>query len=330
MKDSALRDLVAALAGKRILIAGDVMLDEYIWGDVRRISPEAPVPIVEYRRRTYRPGGAANTAVNITALRGQALLAGVVGDDPLAERLAETLRQEGVTQQALLTDPERPTTTKTRIIAHNQQVVRLDCEQRASLPAALEDALLHWAEQHVSQVDACILCDYAKGVVSARFAQHFIGLARQQGKPVVVDPKGADFARYRGATVLKPNAHEAGLCLRRDITGEAALQEVGRELTRLLPGSALLITRGAEGMALFQDGSPPVHIPTVARAVFDVTGAGDTVVGTLTLALAAGAPLVEAARLANQAAGIVVGKVGTTTVTPDELLGSLGGESCRS
>ncbi len=321
MREKALRDIVTAFPGKRVLIVGDVMLDEYIWGEVRRISPEAPVPVVEIRRRVYLPGGAANTAANVVGLGGRAMLGGVVGRDHQAEELRNALTQIGVEFDGLVVDDQRSTTTKTRIVAHNQHVVRVDSEQRVPLRADLEDMLLQWAERRIAEADACVLSDYAKGVISSRLAERFIQLAKDAGKPMIVDPKGTDYAKYRGATVVTPNVHEAEQALNREIHSEADLLEVGRRLCVILEGSALLITRGAQGMSLFLDGGrTTIDIPAVARNVFDVTGAGDTVVSTLAMALASGATLEQAARLANQAAGIVVGKVGTATVTGEELM----------
>jgi D-beta-D-heptose 7-phosphate kinase/D-beta-D-heptose 1-phosphate adenosyltransferase len=314
-----LRDLLARLPGKRILIVGDVMLDEYLWGEVRRISPEAPVPVVDMQRRTYVVGGAANSAANVVSLGGIAWLGGVVGADHPGERLRAVLTQGGVQTDGLIAVGGRQTTMKTRIIAHNQQVVRVDCEQRTPLTPSDEDCLLEWVEGRLPHTDACILSDYAKGVVSQRLADRFVHLARQAGKPVVVDPKGTDYSKYRGATVVKPNLHEAERVILQEITDEASLLVVGRKLSALLAGSSVLLTRGAHGMSLFQNESPPVHIPTVARNVYDVTGAGDTVLSTLALALAAGATLELASHLASRAASIVVGKVGTATVSLDEL-----------
>lgn len=318
--------LVERFVGQTVLILGDVMLDEYIWGEVRRISPEAPVPVVELRRRTYVPGGAANTAANVVSLGGRARLGGVVGQDHQAKALDEALRQHGVDAEGLLVDDERPTTTKTRIVAHSQQVVRVDSEQSVPLRIELEDTLLRWAEKRLADADACVLSDYAKGVVSARLAERFIHMTRQAAKPVIVDPKGTNYTKYRGATVIAPNIHEAGQAVNREINSDADLLEAGRQLSDPLEGTALLITRGSQGMSLFLNGAQMAHIPATARHVFDVTGAGDTVVSTLALALAAGAGLEQAARLANRAAGVVVGKVGTATVTLDELLGGSGND----
>jgi rfaE bifunctional protein kinase chain/domain len=317
--DQIPKDLLTAFAGKRVLVAGDVMLDEYVWGEVHRISPEAPVPVVEIRRRTHLPGGAANTAVNVAGLGGQPILAGLIGDDAQGRILREILHQRSVVTPGLLVDPERVTTTKTRIMAQGKHVVRLDEEQPISLSPEQEDRLLAWAAQQMPMAHACILSDYAKGVVSARFARSFLDLARQAGKPTVVDPKDAEVSKFRGATIVKPNVSEARQGCR-PAGAALALAEVGRQLVETLQGSALLITCGAEGMSLFRAGLPPLSIPSVARAVFDVTGAGDTVAGALALALAAGATIEQAAYVANRAAGIVVGKVGTASVTLEELM----------
>jgi D-glycero-beta-D-manno-heptose-7-phosphate kinase len=319
MSDADLHRTLASLPGKRVLVVGDVILDEYVWGEVKRISPEAPVPVVDIRSQSHVPGGAGNAAANVVSLGGTALLGGVVGEDAAADSLAEALRRGGVDAGGLVREPGRRTTTKTRVIAHSQHVVRFDREHKAALSAAAEEALLRWADRHLREADACVLSDYAKGVVTERVAAHVLAGARRAGKPVVVDPKAADYARYRGATVLKPNLAEAERFLGREVAGADGLDEAGRRLAGLLDGTAVLITRGAEGMSLFRRGAGPLHVPAVARHVFDVTGAGDTVVSTLALVLAAGAPLEQAVCLANLAAGVAVGKVGTATVTPAEL-----------
>ena len=323
MTRSSLPDLLSRFAGRRVLVLGDVMLDEHIWGEVRRISPEAPVPVVEVRRRSFVPGGAANTAANVAALGGRPVLVSVVGQDHAAARLRKVLAQNGTDAHGLCADAARATTTKSRVIAHSQQVARLDVEERAPLSPALEDALLTAIGRHLPQAEACIISDYAKGVVTPRVSLELIRLARQAGRPVVVDPKGADYSKYRGATVVKPNLHEAERSAKVEITGEAALQEAAGRLIELLGGSALLITRGPDGMSLFRPGAEPLHVPAVVRNVFDVTGAGDTVAGTLAMGLAARGPLELAVQLANRAASIVVGKVGTATVTCDELRSEL-------
>jgi D-beta-D-heptose 7-phosphate kinase/D-beta-D-heptose 1-phosphate adenosyltransferase len=324
MTAPSLAELLDRFPGRGVLVVGDVMLDEYVWGEVRRISPEAPVPVVEVRRRSFVPGGAANTAANVAALGGRPVLVSVVGQDLSASMLREVLAQNGTDADGLCADPGRATTTKSRVVAHGQQVARLDVEERAPLTPALEDALLDALREHLPRAEACILSDYAKGAVTPRVAQELIRLARRAGRPVVVDPKGADYSRYRGATVVKPNLHEAERSARVEIGGEAALGEAAARLLALLEGSAVLITRGPDGMSLFRRGAAPRHVPAVVRPVFDVTGAGDTVAGTLAMSLAAGASLESAVELANRAASIVVGKVGTATVTCDELRAELG------
>ena len=311
--------LLDSFARKQVLVVGDCMLDEYVWGQVRRISPEAPVPVVAAERRSYAPGGAANVAMGVAGLGGRAALGGVVGADHSAMQLHSLLQQRGIRAEGLVVDGERPTTTKTRIVAHSQQVVRVDSERRTPLSAALEDELVEWAANELPAVDACVLSDYDKGVVTGRFAERLMSLARQYSKPVVVDPKGVDYRKYHGATIITPNLQEAERATNGEIKDEADLLKVGKQLSSMLGGSAVLITRGAQGMSLFGGDGEVVHVPTVARNVYDVTGAGDTVVSTLAMTLAAGATLEQAVRLANLAAGIVVGKLGTALVTVEEL-----------
>jgi D-beta-D-heptose 7-phosphate kinase/D-beta-D-heptose 1-phosphate adenosyltransferase len=325
MRVTELKKIVDRFKGKRLLVVGDIMLDEYIWGEVNRISPEAPVPVVQFQRRNYIPGGAANTSANVTSLGGEVFLNGVVGKDREGEHLLTALQAAGVNIDGLVTDDSRPTTTKTRIIAQSQQVARLDRETRAPLPEALEDNLLARCQQRMRAVDVCILSDYAKGVLSPRLTQALIKWARGAGKPTVVDPKGSDYSKYRGATVIKPNLHEVQQVLGQDMTDECEWQRAGERLTRMLDGTTVLMSCGAKGMVLFRPGQLALHIPSTAKSVFDVTGAGDTVVGTVALALAAGASLEQAAHLANRAAGIVVGKVGTAFVSNEELRARLRG-----
>jgi D-beta-D-heptose 7-phosphate kinase/D-beta-D-heptose 1-phosphate adenosyltransferase len=305
-----------------VLVVGDVMLDEYIWGEVRRISPEAPVPVVEVRNRTCTPGGAANPAANIASLGGVAYLGGVTGCDAAGEELRRCIAAMRLPVDGLIEDAQRPTTKKSRIVAHNQQVVRLDVEVRRPIPAEAEERLLAWVRTQLPKADACLISDYAKGVVTNRVAESVIAIARSQGRPVVVDPKQRSLTRFRGATVITPNVHEAEHALHREIRSEEDVHEAGRLLMAAVEGS-VLITRGAEGMTLFRPDAAPLHVPAEARRVYDVTGAGDTVAAVLALALGAGVPLEWATRLANSAAGIVVGKLGTATVTVEEILRTL-------
>lgn len=317
---NTLVSLAAAINGQRVLIVGDVMLDEYIWGEVSRISPEAPVPVVETQRRSYRAGGAGNVASNVVTLGGAAQLCAVVGNDLFADLLVDTLEAGGVAcREGCVRVVDRQTTVKSRVIAHSQQMLRLDTETRMPITVATEAALLRYCAITLPDVDVCVLSDYAKGVLTPRICHAVIALARKSGVPLVVDPKGQGYARYAGATVITPNMHElhvaAGRLPGEQVDFEAAVAVVIAQVG----AAALLITRGSEGMSLMRHDLPPIHIPTRARLVYDVTGAGDTVVAALALALAIGAPLDHAAALANEAAGIAVGKVGTATVTGDEL-----------
>lgn len=312
-------EVLERFRGTSVLVVGDVMLDEYIWGEVRRVSPEAPVPVVQVRTRTYVPGGAANVASSVAGLGGTARLAGVVGDDTSARLLRATLAEAGV-EAGLALDRSRPTTTKTRIVAQSQQVVRADSEDSSPVSPEVADEVVAWIEGRIAETDALVLSDYAKGVVTADLAGRVIALAGELGKPLVADPKGSDYAKYRGATVVTPNVHEAKRAAGLDGDAHHELSEVGLRLAETLGESALLITRGSQGMSLFPDGTgPAVDIPSRARNVFDVTGAGDAVVSTLALALGCGASLEDAARLANAAGGVAVGKVGTETLELDEL-----------
>lgn len=313
-------DLLTRFRGCPVLVVGDLMLDEFVWGHVSRISPEAPVPVVEVHRRTSVPGGAANTAANVGGLGGKPFLAGVVGDDSDGTRVCDLLKEQGVETMPVVRDPSRPTTTKTRVIAHSQQVVRIDHETPGPVPNAVEAALLARIGEVLPSVRGCVVSDYGKGVITASFVRKLLDLTRPAGVPVVVDPKGLDYLKYRGATVVKPNQLEAGQVLNRPLKSDADVDRAGVDLLELLaPDTSILITRGAQGMSLFERSRDAVHIPTQAREVYDVTGAGDTVAGTMALALAVGSDLAWACRLASLAAAVVVGKVGTAICTSDEL-----------
>ena len=309
--------------GKRLLVVGDIMVDEYIWGSVSRISPEAPVPVVEVRTEELRLGGAANVAANVRSLGGEAILLGVVGADALAERLADDLARAGIDGTGILVDTGRPTTIKTRIVAGTQQIVRFDKESLEEVSGENLTKLFSKVEGRLAEVDGLIISDYGKGVVSRAFLQWLIPRALQWKKIIAIDPKENHFALYRGATVITPNHREAGNAQGKSIRTEEDLDAVGSGLLSETGVEAVLITRGAQGMRLFERGRSPVQIDTVAREVYDVVGAGDTVIGALTLSLAAGANLEEAARISNYAASVVVGKKGTATVTVKELQGSL-------
>jgi D-beta-D-heptose 7-phosphate kinase/D-beta-D-heptose 1-phosphate adenosyltransferase len=295
------------------------MLDEYIWGIVSRNSPEAPIPVVEVEQVSYAPGGVANVAVNITSLKGEVYLAGVIGTDEAAEKLKTLLSDNNVNFDGLKVDFERPTTLKTRIMAYNQQVVRVDREIRKHINEFIKQELLTYILNKIADVDVLLISDYAKGVIVEPLLKRVISAAKLYEKPVVVDPKGRDFLKYEGATIITPNLIEAAITANRDITDEASLIRVGQKLLHKTKCEAILISLGEKGMSLFESNGVMTHLPAVARQAYDVTGAGDTVVAIMALALATGAGLVDCIRIANCAAGIVVDKLGTNVVTIEEL-----------
>lgn len=321
------RTLTSGFAGKRIVVLGDLMLDEFIWGRVRRISPEAPVPVVEVDRQTLALGGAGNVVSNLVSLGADPAPVGVLGDDNDAVRLRGAFESLGVRTTGLVADPARPTTVKTRIIAHNQQVVRADRESRSRIATAIEERVSESFRDQLETADAVVISDYGKGLLTPGLLAHVLRAANERGLIVCLDPKMRSFVHYQPVTVITPNNQEASDASGIAIEDEQSLIDAGRKLLQSIDASAVLITRGEEGMALFtgndsEDGEV-IHIPTVAREVYDVTGAGDTVIATLALALAVGASLEEAAVLANHAAGVVVGKVGTASLTRDELLAAI-------
>lgn len=317
------RALLQAMAGKRVVVVGDAMLDAFIWGRVARISPEAPVPVVAVERESFHAGGAANVAVNVRALGGRAALVAVVGQDGAASRLREQLRDDGIDAALAASDASRPTTVKTRILAQHQQVVRADFEATGDISRALENELLQALGRALAGAQALVVSDYQKGVVTRRLMREVVARARARRLPVLVDPKVRHIALYRGAFLLTPNQLEAEQASGLKIRSEADLGAAAARLLKRLRCRAVLITRGEHGMSLFAAGRRPLHVAAAGREVFDVTGAGDTVIATLALALAAGASLPEAARLANVAAGVVVGKLGTATAGASEVLAAL-------
>ena len=320
-----LQDLVGRFTGRRLLVLGDLMLDHYLWGRCERISPEAPVPVVEVQRETSSLGGAGNVAANLTALGGEPVLVGLVGVDERAQKLFDAFAARGVDTRAIVRDPSRPTTMKTRIIAHSQQVVRADWESRADVDGPALDGLLGVLERELPRCHGLVVSDYGKGVITRPVLEKAIGLARARRIPVAVDPKESHIDSYKGVSILTPNQFEAGWVMGQRITDEASLLSVGWGLQKRLDAECALITRGPEGMSLFEKSGRYTHLPTVAREVFDVTGAGDTVVSVVALALAAGADYPEACYLANHAAGVVIREVGTATCTPSQLKASLVG-----
>ncbi|MCK4302874.1 MAG: D-glycero-beta-D-manno-heptose-7-phosphate kinase [Candidatus Eisenbacteria sp.] len=311
------------LAGQSVLVLGDAMLDHYIWGETDRISPEAPVPVVKVQRESDRLGGAANVAHNIMALGGHPILVSVIGADEGGKQLREALEGRGISTEQLVVDPGRPTIKKTRVIARSQQVVRIDREEVHELGDAALEVISHRIGAALAQVQAVLISDYGKGVISERLLERWLPRLREAKLPICVDPKESHFHSYRRVTVLTPNLREAAFAGGRPITDQSSLEQVGRRLLDSLEAEYLLVTRGEEGMTLLRAEGPALHIPSVGRDVYDVTGAGDTVISTLTVALAAGLPIEDATRLANHAAGCVIRELGTATVSREGILESL-------
>ena len=299
------------------------MLDEFIWGDVTRISPEAPVPVVNIQRESTRLGGAANVLANIASLGARANVIGVIGDDAAGEKLSAALRDQvnGGTQESLIVDEHRPTTIKTRIIAHNQMVVRADREHRGHVNGSVEARIIDAVKSAIAEADALVVSDYDKGVVTARILAEVLPVAYAR-IPVLVDPKIRNFDSYKPATLVTPNHHEALRLTNSEEDTDDGLTAAARRIRERLSCDAVLITRGDRGMMLVEGDDEAVCVETAAREVFDVTGAGDTVIATLATAMAAGASMKEAAVLANHAAGIVVGKLGTATARAEEVINS--------
>lgn len=318
---SRLLETIDQFSKAHILIVGDVMLDHYIWGRVERVSPEAPVAVVGVTEDSYRLGGASNVAHNITRLGGSASILSVVGTDAEGERLSGDMERIGIDTTGLLPIPGRPTTTKSRVMAHNQQLLRIDREIRTEISSDVQKAVLEIFAQKIERTHAVIFSDYAKGMLAPSMVREMIELCREGTVPVFVDPKVASIDFFRDATLLTPNHLEASRSSGVDINDEQSLLAAGTILLDRTKSEAVLITRGEAGMTLFERGEHvhASHIPAVAQDVFDVTGAGDTVMATLALSHAAGASLLEAAVLSNLAAGIVVGMVGTSTVSRDHL-----------
>src|ERR1041385_5708501 len=312
-------EILKALPDRYVLVLGDVMLDEFVWGDVTRISPEAPVPVVDVRRESVHLGGAANVLANLVALGARGAVVGVVGNDGPGDRLQTELRELGSRDGCLIVDETRRSTTKTRIIAHSQLVVRADRESRIPVTAKIEDQIIASLKDALHSADAFVVSDYDKGVVTPRILREILPVAYEH-VPVLIDPKLRNFNSYKPATLVTPNHLEALRMSDTEDHSDDGLHNAARIIQQKLGCDAVLITRGDRGMMLLEAGREPVYVKTAAREVYDVTGAGDTVIAMLAAALASGATMVEAATLANHAAGIVVGKVGTATATAGELL----------
>lgn len=329
LSPARVRQLLASADGARILVVGDVMLDQFIWGNVARISPEAPVPVVDFVRESFMPGGAANVARNLAALAASTELFGIIGRDEGGKRLKTLLSEQKVGCVGLVPEAGRSTSVKTRIVAHRQQLVRVDRESRIDADGPTTRGLLAGLESSINRADAVIVCDYGKGVVTQPLLDALKKLCHARGVWLSLDPKPVHAVNLSGLSLITPNRKETFELARlsdgsraADPLKDAHLLEAVDKLLRELKPALLLVTLGDQGMLLCQRNQRPFHIPTVAQEVFDVSGAGDTVIASFTLAIAAGATPLEAAIISNHAAGVVVGKVGTATVTPVELLAS--------
>ncbi len=316
MDKDKLKEVISRFSQGKVLVVGDLILDEFVRGNVSRISPEAPIPIVEVVKESFMPGGAANVSNNVQSLGGKAFLSGVIGADRAGNILKEELSRQGIDTRGLIVDKGQPTTLKTRIIAHHQQVVRVDREKKGPLENSTLEKVITSCRELADEVSFIVIEDYGKGVVTRELIRVLKGLRE---KTIIVDPGVGAFSPYESVDIITPNRYEAEVALGKKIDDEESLQEGGKTLLASLNCQAVLITLGEEGMCLFQREDEVAHIPTLAREVYDVSGAGDTVVATLSLALSVGASLKEAAYLANMAAGIVVGKAGTAMVLREEL-----------
>ncbi len=317
------REYIRLFPKQQLLVVGDFMVDAYVRGTVSRLSPEAPVPVVEVQSESLQMGGAGNVLSNILGLGGTCIPCGVIGNDSAGEWMRQTLTTQGIPGDGMVIEEGRHTTRKTRIIAHRQQMVRYDEETRTAISKKTENRLYDVIEGKMPGTNGLVISDYAKGVITNGLLKRILPLANKAGIPVIVDPKLREITSYRGATLITPNQAEAAMASGIVISDDASLLTAGAILLKKMRPGAVLITRGEKGMALFEPGSTVTHIVAEAREIFDVTGAGDTVVATLALALCAGMPMSDAARLSNVAAGVVVEKVGTAVITKDTLLARL-------
>lgn len=315
-----LKQIVERFNSARILAIGDLMLDRFIMGNVSRICPEAPVPVVDIVSETFKPGGAANAINNINVLGGDVIAVGVIGDDESGRKLTDLLKQNGINTEGIISIKNRSTIVKTRIIAGQQQLLRIDRENKDGLDAEVTQRIFDFIATKINETDAILISDYNKGIVTNELIKGVVSLAKKYNKPVIVDPKVEHFLDYKGVTVVTPNINEASSATGINPINETSIRNMGQWLLTQLECNAVLITRGKDGMSLFEKNDNVIHIPTIAKEVFDVTGAGDTVTSVVALCLSIGTEMVTAATISNTAAGIVVGKLGTATVTKDELL----------
>ncbi len=317
--EDRLRGILRRFSGQRILVAGDLILDRYWWGSASRLSPEAPVPVVRREKTSVRPGGAANTAVNLAALGSTAELFGAAGEDREAQELRDALAEAGIQSVWVCSEAHRPTTTKTRVMALNQQIVRVDDESVAPISPELAMEAGDRIEARLKGAAAVVFSDYAKGFLTPELLQRCIASARSAQVPVFIDPKGRDVRRYEGCTLLKPNRQELGLLAGMEVHTHEETVAAARRLSANMAGTKILVTEGAAGMTLFEGGEVHEHIAATPRQVYDVTGAGDTVLATMALAVAAGAEYGDAMRLAVAAASIAIGVMGTAAVTASQV-----------
>ncbi|HNX75466.1 MAG TPA: D-glycero-beta-D-manno-heptose-7-phosphate kinase [Candidatus Rifleibacterium sp.] len=320
MQRSELEKILAGFSRCSLAVLGDVMLDEFCWGKVDRISPEAPVPIVQVKTETWRPGGAANVASNLTALGARAHIFGLVGDDGAGRRLTEELQKDKIGTAGLIIDSGRRTSVKTRILGQNQQMIRVDRENTDAIDYQRQKDLLSVLLDMTDELDGVIVSDYAKGVIVDDLFKEVVSRFRKLGKFIAVDPKLKNFPIYKKPTIITPNTKEAEAALGRVFESEADVMKGGVDLQKATGADAILITRSEQGMSLFEKGHEPITIPTRAIKVFDVTGAGDTVISTFSLGLASGCNMRSAAEVANLAAGVVVGIVGTAAASREQVL----------
>jgi rfaE bifunctional protein kinase chain/domain len=317
--EARLRELFENFKRKRIAVVGDLMLDRYFWGSVARISPEAPVPVVEIESESARLGGAANVAHNIKSLGGDPVLIGVIGNDNSGSMLRDLLVENSFSTAGLVVDETRQTTVKTRVIAHHQHVVRIDRETREEISYTLQHRILEILHHNVHTLDAIVIEDYNKGVIVKSLIKQIVGLANEHKRIIVVDPKFNNFFDYQGVTVFKPNRKEVEEVMGIKLLDDATVEETGKALMARLQAKCVLLTRGERGMTLFEESGIVTHVPTKARKVADVSGAGDTVTSTLAVALAGGATMREAATLANYAGGVVCEEVGVIPIVREAL-----------
>lgn len=303
---------------KKILVVGDIMLDKYIWGEVSRISPEAPVQVVNVLKETYEAGGAANVANNVSALTGKAFMVGIAGNDESKNVLLEELKKKGINTGGIFIDNEKPTIQKVRIVGRSQQLLRVDYEKKDHVHKNIEQSMINFLEKNIKDVDIVVISDYAKGVITQEISDNIIQIATNHNKAVIVDPKPKHMNLYSNVALITPNNAEASEMTNIEDDNDESVLEMGNKLLRHLNAN-VLITRGEKGMSLFEKDGKITHIPAKAKEVYSLIGAGDTVVATIALALASGASLGEAATLANIAAGIKVGKIGTASVSIDEI-----------